>query len=714
MCKIPDKIALVYDYLVYDESVVTALKSEFTVSLFYKDKYNLINIIKYKPKIILVDLDVPNVSWYKLGKTLKESHELSHIPIIYIVGLDLLVDDKTKLIIGDSEYVCKTPDIKQLLLRIKNTIAFINMRNQLFRANNELSEMHGKFKMLSSVINNCREGVIITTQEELIVSVNPAFCNITGYTQEEVLGKSPRIFKSQQHDKYFYKNMWDEITAYGFWRGEIMNRRKNGDVYQELLSISALKGSDGIVTHYVAIFTDITEHREKERQLEFLASYDSITGLPNRRLFTDNQAKVIERATRQNSKFAMLLFALDRFKDIHDLFGHSFRDDLLRQIASRISNRIRSTDSVCRLDGHEFCVILDEINDHYDAARVAADLIELMQIPFLVPETDSTVQVGSNIGISLFPTHSSSGQELLQQANSALNLAKTDGLNKFVFYSEEMTRLVRERIDSEAQLRRALENNELRVYYQPQLELGSGRIIGAEALVRWHHPKLGVILPDKFIPVAEKSGLIIQLGEWVLREACRQGVCWIIEGLPVIKIAVNLSPCQLRQKNILSTVASILQETGFPVDCLELEITETALMDQEVESFELLNHISEMGVLLALDDFGTGYSSLARMKQIPLHLLKIDRCFITEILNDKTDREITSTIITMGKSLGLKVLAEGVEQEEQLDFLRSLNCCYYQGYLASMPLSAMDFTALLYEKMEFSVAYEARVHLITE
>ncbi len=432
------------------------------------------------------------------------------------------------------------------------------------------------------------------------------------------------------------------------------------------------------------------DQEEARQKLSFLARHDPLTGLNNRLMFSSHLSIALERASRQGTMLALLLLDLDRFKDVNDSFGHPAGDDLLVQVSERITGRLRGADSVSRLGGDEFTVVLEDISEPQDAAWVANDLLELIRMPFNLAGAGE-VSVGTSIGIALYPEHGVTEQELLQQADSALYRAKADGRSRFRFFSEELTREARERIKLEASLRKALEQGELDVHFQPQFDLYSGNIVGAEALVRWRHPVLGMIQPLQFIPLAEETGLITQLGKWVLRETCRLGSSWIAQGLPPFRLAVNLSPHQLRDVSIADQIAEILEETGFPAEMLEIEVTESGLMMHENEAELILQKISNLGVRLALDDFGTGYSSLSRIKHFPLKILKIDRSFITDILDNQTDREIAATIVAMGHTLGFMVLAEGVEEQDQLDLLKTLQCDLFQGFLASRPLPASDF-----------------------
>lgn len=554
------------------------------------------------------------------------------------------------------------------------------------------SEAH--LKLAAKVFEQSHEGFMITDANRKILMVNPAFTAITGYTEAEVLGQSSNLLASGHHNESFYQNIWASIKAQGYWQGEIRNRRKDGDFYPELLNISVVRDNNGKISEYVGVFADITQIKTSEKQLEFLAHHDSLTLLPNRLLLFLRLEHGIDVARREHKNLALLMLDLDRFKDVNDSLGHFAGDQLLKLVADRLTSRLRDSDTVARLGGDEFTILLEDIAHTEDAARLAESIISDLSEPWLLPQGNE-VRIGVSIGISLYPQYGDTPEILLQQADTALYQAKGEGRNRYAYFTDELTHAVRDRIALEARLRRAITQNELRVYYQPQIDIASGKIVGAEALVRWQDPIEGLIPPSQFIPVAEQTGLIMAVGEWVLRETCRQGRQWIDAGLPLLTLAVNVSPHQLRQGDINSLVTTVLLESGFPAERLELELTESGLMERDVEAVELLNKLRAQGIRLAIDDFGTGYSSLAYLKRFPLDVLKIDKSFIDEIPYNQDDMEIAATIVAMGHALAFKVLAEGVETKEQLDFLKDQGCDLYQGYYSSRPLPAADFSALL-------------------
>lgn len=538
-----------------------------------------------------------------------------------------------------------------------------------------------------------QEALVVTDAKSTILLVNQAFTEITGYTPEEAVGQKVSMLKSGRHDDQFYRTMWNTLESEGKWKGEIWDRRKNGEVYPKWLSITAVKNNHSEITHYVSSQTDISERKLAEEKIKFLAFYDPLTQLPNRRLLHERLTHGINVEKRSGKKMALMMLDLDKFKHINDSYGHLAGDELLQQVAQRFKNRIREVDMVARLGGDEFVILLNEINTPEDAARVSHDIIEDLNKPFNLTKANN-VLTGTSIGISLYPEHGGTPEELMDNADIALYKAKQSGRGCFAYFSEELTTAARELVTFEKRLANAIENCQLRVFYQPQVDILTGKIIGAEALVRWLDPEKGLIPPLHFIPLAEETGLITHIGEFVLFETCRQGKEWIDKGFEPISLAVNVSPHQFRRTEIDKLVMEVLEKTQFPPELLELEITESGLMDQK-KATDILKKLRDQKIRLAIDDFGTGYSSLAYLKHFPVDVLKIDKSFIDDIPHLKDDMEIAATIISMGLNLGFKVLAEGVETHEQLEFLKRKGCSTYQGYLVSPPIPADKFERLL-------------------
>ncbi len=554
-------------------------------------------------------------------------------------------------------------------------------------------------RLAATVIDNTMEGVVVTDAQSRILSVNAAFTRLLGYTEDELLGQTPRLFKSGRHGRAFYEAMWRSLERTGHWQGEIWNRRKSGEVFPEHMSLSAVRDEAGVVTHYVCTFIDISEQNAQRQRLEFLAHKDPLTGLGNRAWFSAQLDSAVAQARDSGELLAVLQLNLDRFKDVNDSYGYAVGDQVLAHIARQVQAALRPGDLLGRMAGDEMAVLVRQLRHPDGAAAVARQLIAAVGEPWRSPEGFAVV-AGASVGICLFPEHGDTGQALVQGAHAAVYGAKARGRGAWCFFHEDMTQAARERLALEARLRLAMAQGHLLMHYQPQVDIATGRIAGAEALLRWHDPEEGMVSPARFIPVAESSGLIGPLGEWVLAEVCRQGRRWLDDGLPPLTLAVNVSPRQFHLSDLVACTEAVLSETGFPATRLELEITESVLADRPDEALQVLTRLGDLGMRLAVDDFGTGYSSLAVIKRFPIDVLKIDQGFIREIPHSEGDMAISAAIIAMGHSMGLQVVAEGVETAAQLEFLRGRGCDTYQGYLRSRPLPAADFAALLRAQAE--------------
>src|SRR5450830_1269249 len=548
-------------------------------------------------------------------------------------------------------------------------------------------EAEEKLRLSATVLEHIADGVMVVDGTGLIVAVNPAFTQITGYAEAEALGQPSSLTRSERHDEVFYQALWSELAACGFWRGEIWNRRKNGEIYLEWLTISAVRDTNAVTTHYVGVFSDITLVKQAQEKLDHLAHHDPLTALPNRLLFHDRLHHALQRAARDQEQLAILFIDLDRFKNVNDTLGHHIGDELLQKVACQLSARLREGDTLARLGGDEFIVLLERIDGQYGATQVAEKLMTVFEQPFMVAGHE--LFVTCSVGISLYPDDALDLNMLIRNADVAMYQAKARGRNGYRFYAPSMTGEGVERLRLETFLRRSIEKNEIFLNYQPQVEIDTGRLVGVEALVRWNHPELGLVPPVRFIPLAEDSGFINQLGKWVLDEACRQMMRWQAQGLRVPKMAVNLSVKQFERGSIAGMVADILKETGLEPQRLQLEVTESVIMNTG-DALGFINDLHAIGVGLAIDDFGTGYSSLAYLKQLPVQTLKIDRSFIKDISTDVNDEAIAIAIIQLGKSMHLSVIAEGVETEEQAAFLLRHGCKLAQGYLYSRPVLAQD------------------------
>jgi diguanylate cyclase (GGDEF)-like protein/PAS domain S-box-containing protein len=549
-----------------------------------------------------------------------------------------------------------------------------------------------QMRLSATVFDQSSEVIMITDPAGRIVSVNKAFTAVTGYRREEALGNTPAMLKSNRQTTLFYRDLWRTLTTDGYWHGEVWNRRKNGEIYPNWLSISAVNDDKGKLVNYLSLSMDVSQHKAAEDRIRHLAYFDALTGLPNRLLLRDRASQVLAHSRQDKAETAFLFIDLDDFKTINDSLDHLIGDHLLQGLADRLQQALRMQDTVGRLGGDEFLMILPG-EDGAAAAKVAERLLQVVSEPFLID--GHTLNVTASIGISLYPQDGDDFDTLLKHADAALFQAKAQRRNLYHFYTPAMNEAAYERLTLENALRHALRHNEFELYYQPQARLDTGRIVGVEALIRWNHPEFGLVAPERFIPLAEENGLIAPLGDWMLREACRQAKAWLDQGLPPIEVAVNISTCQFGLTDMAQRIREALAATGLAPKWLEIEITESLLADNLEATQATLREIRELGVHIAVDDFGTGYSSLSYLKRFPLRKLKIDQSFVRDIMTDHDDRAISSAIINLGQSLGLVVVAEGVETGDQLQILRQLGCHKIQGYLLGAPVPAHEITERL-------------------
>ncbi len=547
---------------------------------------------------------------------------------------------------------------------------------------------------IAAISFESQESMVITDADGVILRVNQAFTETSGYTAEEVIGQTPRLLKSGLHGADFYRVMWDTINCTGTWRGEIWDRRKNGEIYPKLLSISAVKGDDGAVTHYVGSHIDITERKAAEEEIKTLAFFDHLTRLPNRRLLLDRLKQALASSARSGKEGALLFIDMDNFKTLNDTLGHNIGDLLLQQVAHRLELCVREGDTVARLGGDEFVVILEDLSEKaLEAAEQTKTVGEKILASLTQPYQLASHEYRStpSIGATLFNDHQQSIDELLKQADIAMYQAKNSGRNALRFFDQMMQETVNARAALEGELRKALESQQFQLYYQFQVDEAQ-RLLGAEALIRWMHPERGLVSPAQFIPLAEETGLILPIGHWVLETACAQIKKWQQDvQTRNLVLAVNVSAKQFRKADFVAEVQSLIKRHAINPAQLKLELTEGMLLDSLEDTIETMTTLHELGVQFSLDDFGTGYSSLQYLKRLPLDQLKIDQSFVRDIAFDISDRAIVRTIIAMAQSLGLDVIAEGVETEEQRQILLDNRCTHYQGYLFSMPVPIEQF-----------------------
>ncbi len=541
---------------------------------------------------------------------------------------------------------------------------------------------------LAQVLEQVADAVMVTDAGGRIEYVNAAFEAVTGWRREEVLGRTPAILRSGLHDEGFYRRLWTRLRAGEAVREVFANRRRDGSLYHEDKTITPVRDATGRITHFVSTGRDVTEHLRDRERLAFLAHHDPLTGLPNRVLLLERLGQSLARARRHGRGAAVLLLDLDGFKVVNDSLGHSAGDALLREAARRLRAAVRDDDTVARFAGDEFALLLEDLAAAGDVERVAAKVRRALEPPFEVAGRE--VSLSASLGAALHPLDGDAPEDLLRCASTALHRARAGGRGGFRFYAAEMRARSDRRLDLESRLRHALDRGELELHYQPQVRLADGRVTCLEALLRWTHPVLGRVPPGEFVPVLEETGLIVPVGEWVLATACRQLRAWREAGLTGFAVAVNVSGAQLARPAFAEEVLAVLAREGVPPGggCLELELTESLLMADVEASAARLARLREAGVRIAVDDFGTGHSSLAYLKRLPIQVLKIDRSFVADLHRDPDDRAIVRAILALGRSLGLEVLAEGVERREQLEFLRREGCDAMQGYLVSPPVPA--------------------------
>jgi diguanylate cyclase (GGDEF)-like protein/PAS domain S-box-containing protein len=564
---------------------------------------------------------------------------------------------------------------------------------------------------IAAIAFESQEGMLVTDANRVILRVNSAFTLITGYSEDEIIGKHPGMLSSGRHDKDFYANMWESIVNTGSWEGEVWNRRKNGEVYPAHLTFTAVKGRDGTTVNYVATLVDITSRKSAEEEIQHLAYYDSLTGLPNRRLLMDRLSQALVTSARGKGGGAILFLDLDHFKTLNDTLGHDVGDLLLKQVSERLTSCVREGDTVARIGGDEFVIMLEGLSDSiFEAARQAEIICEKILVALNQAYHLNTYEYHSttSIGATLFSGHEVGTDELLKQADIAMYQSKTAGRNAIRFFDPVMQEVINNRAVLERELHKAFDNDQFQLHYQLQVN-NLGQALGAEALIRWMHPERGMVLPFHFISLAEEIGLILPIGKWVIETACAQLKIWQQNAFTKdIVLSINVSAKQFRQADFIEQIQDAVNRHGIDPTMLKIELTESLLLEDVEEIIITMTTLRNIGVQFSLDDFGTGYSSLMYLKRLPLNQLKIDQSFVRDLITDVSDQAIVHTIIAMAKSLSLDIIAEGVETEEQLQFLLNKGCTSYQGYLFSRPLPIMQFEELLkmrgYEAEQLAVS----------
>lgn len=588
-------------------------------------------------------------------------------------------------------------NITGVVVAVMDITEQIEMRKLLDDAHSEVKQQLKKLRLVETVFDSTAEGILIADAHGDIVDVNRAFTDILGYSREEVLGQKPSLWKSGRHDRAFYQLMWTSLVQMGMWSGEIWNRRKDGTIFPEWLTINVVKNKAGKLANYVAVFADITHIKQSERKLDFLAHHDPLTELPNRLLFNARLQHAISHAARSSERLALLFLDLDRFKNINDSHGHSVGDILLKEVGVRLIRAVRSDDTVARIGGDEFTILAERVGHASDIAHIADKLLGAFKEPFEL--SGHELYITPSVGISVYPDDGITPEELMRNADAAMYSAKDAGRSGYAFYREELTSVAFERVLLESSIRHGLDRQEFVLYYQPQVDMQTGKTHGAEVLVRWQHPDMGLLGPMKFISAAEDLGLILPLGEWILRTALSRAKSWCDQGYLCELLSVNASAIELQQADYAEKVLALLEETGFPPEQLELEVTEGLFLGEFELAARSLQKLRDVGVSIAIDDFGTGYSSLSYLKRLPIDRLKIDRSFVQDIPCDENDVAITRAVISLAKSLQLKVIAEGVETTVQKEFLINEGCSVAQGYLFARPMPEDAFLRWLKDQV---------------
>lgn len=558
---------------------------------------------------------------------------------------------------------------------------------------NTLQKREDELRVFATTVEQSPSSVLLTDADGRVTYVNPTFTEISGYTLDDVHGSKPPLFRSDLTPEDIIRQILSTVRDGEVWSGELQSRSKSGFLYWESVKIGPVLDKKGKTSHYILVNEDITLRKSYEEQLLHQANYDVLTNLPNRLLAFDRIAQAMASKRRDSSHVVVMFLDLDRFKNVNDTLGHALGDDLLIEAAKRLNNCVRMEDTVARLGGDEFLIILPHVQQTLNSEAIAQKILQAMATPFVLSGRE--IYITASIGITVYPEDSDNAQVLLRNADSAMYQAKAKGRNSYCFFTQTMNEQAKQRMEIESQLRHAQERRELALHFQPVVDARSGKIVAAEALLRWHNAKLGNVSPATFIPLAEDSGLILPIGDWVLRTACQAALTWQQADRPPVRVCVNVSVRQFRNSNIIRTLSSALEESGLPAHCLEVEITEGLLLDDAPEVQELLDKLHAMGIRISIDDFGTGYSSLSYLKKFPFDVLKIDQSFVRDVISDPEDAALASAIIHMAHELKLEVIGEGVETPEQLAFLSGNGLDMAQGYLFSKPAPAAEFSRML-------------------
>ncbi|MTV37129.1 EAL domain-containing response regulator [Duganella radicis] len=666
------------------------------------------------PELILLDVRMPGIDGFEVCRRLKAAPELSQVPVIFL-SAQHDTDDKVRgFELGAVDFIAKPFQAEEILARTDAHVKLGRAQKALAAERALLEERVAErtaelakeveqrraneefLRLASQVFEATQDAIVVTDRDGRIVATNPAFTQISGYTAEEVRGQNAGLLYAGDQDTSTFSAMVQSVVTTGHWSGEILARRKNGETYPGLLSASVVRDEQGHVINHVAVFMDITERKAEQHLIDFLSNHDALTGLPNRLLARQRFVQTLAAARREGRCVAVMCLDLDRFKSINDSYGHDMGDKALQVVSRYLSETVREGDTVTRQGGDEFQIIVDDDTQLSATIALAQKILAGLRKELMIDGQQITVT--SSIGIAVSLTDGESFDELVRNADTALFRAKEIGRDNYAFFTERMDAEIRDKLAIQGQLRGAIARDEFEVHYQPQVCLRTGAMVGAEALLRWDNAVLGKVPPNRFIPLAEEYGLVNSIGEWVLESVCAQMKLWHDEGLGTIKVAVNLAAGQFANDATVPYVESTLRNFGVAAECLGLEITEGTVMGDPNKAVAALRRLKDIGVSISLDDFGTGYSSLSYLKRFPIDVLKIDKSFVDDVTTDSADAAIALSVISLAHNLNMRVIAEGVETREQVQFLTERGCDEMQGYYFSRPVNAEGFTALLRER----------------
>jgi diguanylate cyclase (GGDEF)-like protein/PAS domain S-box-containing protein len=630
--------------------------------------------------MVMLDVDMPDISGMKVCRELRTQGG-EHLPIVMVTGMDDVDSVHAAYQCGATDFIAKPINWAMMGHRANHLL-------RAARTQSELIQAHSRSQLAASVFTHAREGILITDAHGSIMEVNDTFTHITGYARAEVIGKNPRLLKSERHAAAFYTDMWEALLRDGHWAGEIWNRRKNGDTYADMRTISAVRDAAGKIVNYVALFSDITAMKVQQRQLELIAHYDSLTGLPNRVLLADRLQQAMAQALRRKHCMALVFLDLDGFKEVNDQHGHAMGDQLLQSVSQRLKLALRDGDTLARIGGDEFVAVLVDLEHAHDFEPVVQRMLHAAAEPICVDDT--VMRVTASMGVTIYPQDSAQADVLIRHADQAMYASKQAGKNRYRLFDVAQDAAVQIQQAGVQHMRTAMEHNELLLYYQPKVNMRSGQVIGAEALIRWQHPERGLLGPAAFLPFIEDHAISFEVGEWVIFTALQQISTWRKQGLD-LPVSVNIDARHLQQDDFVTRLGQLMQaHPDVAPHCLQLEVLETSALMNMTKVSQVMHHCQALGVSFALDDFGTGYSSLTYLKHLPAATLKIDQSFVRNMPNDPNDLAIASGVIALAKSFGRQVIAEGVETAQHGQLLQSIGCDQLQGYGIARPMPCTE------------------------